>query len=92
VALTNHPHLAPKLKKKYSCTSTPPLGLRGLLQGELYLYLLMLIALFYAEFLERLKSFLKEQQIAKRNKSQPIVRFQVLRAVSVNPLAPELFF
>ena len=25
------PHLAPRLKKKYSYTSTPPLGLRGLL-------------------------------------------------------------
>jgi len=25
------PHLAPRLKKEYSCTPTPPLGLRGLL-------------------------------------------------------------
>jgi hypothetical protein len=33
------PHLAPKLKKEYSYTSTPLLGLRGVLQGELYLYL-----------------------------------------------------
>jgi len=32
------PHLAPRLKKEYSYTSAPPLGLRGLLQGELYLY------------------------------------------------------
>ena len=32
------PHLAPRLKKEYSFTSTPPLGLRGLIQGELYLY------------------------------------------------------
>ena len=24
------PHLAPRSKKEYSCTSTPPLGLRGL--------------------------------------------------------------
>jgi hypothetical protein len=31
------PHLAPRLKKKY--TSTPPLGLRGLFYDELYLYL-----------------------------------------------------
>ena len=30
------PHLAPKLKKEHSYTSTPPLGLRGLLY--LYLY------------------------------------------------------
>jgi len=33
------PHLAPRLKKKYSYTSTPPLGLRGLFYDELYLYL-----------------------------------------------------
>ena len=33
------PHLAPKLKKEHSYTSTPPLGLRGLLYGEIYLYL-----------------------------------------------------
>ena len=31
------PTLAPRLKKEYSYTSTLPLGLRGLLQGELYL-------------------------------------------------------
>ena len=31
VALTTHPHLAPRLKKEQSYTSTPPLGLRGLL-------------------------------------------------------------
>ena len=30
------PHLAPSLKKEQSYTSTPPLGLRGLFQGELY--------------------------------------------------------
>ena len=33
------PHLAPRLKKEQSYTSTLPLGLRGLLQGELHLYL-----------------------------------------------------
>ena len=27
VALINQPHLAPRLKKEYSYTSTPPLGL-----------------------------------------------------------------
>jgi len=32
-------HLAPRLKKEQSYTSTPPLGLRGLFWGELYLYL-----------------------------------------------------
>jgi len=31
VALTIHPYLAPRLKKELSYTSTPPLGLNGLL-------------------------------------------------------------
>ena len=30
------PHLAPTLKKEYICTSTPPLGLHGVLQGDIY--------------------------------------------------------
>jgi hypothetical protein len=34
-----HPHLVPGLKKEYSYTSTPPLGLRGLFKGELYTFL-----------------------------------------------------
>jgi len=34
----DHP-LAPRLKKEYSYSSTPSLGLRGLLYGKLYLYL-----------------------------------------------------
>ena len=29
--LATHSHLAPRLKKEQSCTSTPPLGLHGLL-------------------------------------------------------------
>ena len=29
VALTTHPHLAPRLKKEWSYTSTPPLGFHG---------------------------------------------------------------
>jgi hypothetical protein len=33
------PHLLPRLKKEKSYTSTPSLGLRGLLEVELYLYL-----------------------------------------------------
>jgi hypothetical protein len=33
------PHLESGLKKEYSYTSTPLLGLRGLFYGELYLYL-----------------------------------------------------
>ena len=32
-------HIAPRLKKEYSYVSTPPLGSRGLLKGELYLNL-----------------------------------------------------
>jgi hypothetical protein len=31
------PNLAPRLKKEYSYTSTPPLGLHGRIQSELYL-------------------------------------------------------
>ena len=31
------PHLVPRLKKEYSYTSTPPLGLHGLFLGDLYL-------------------------------------------------------
>jgi len=33
---TTHTYLEPRLKKEYSYTSTPPLGLHGLLQGELF--------------------------------------------------------
>jgi hypothetical protein len=39
MALTTHPHKAPRLKKEYSYTSIPHPGLRGLFWGELYLYL-----------------------------------------------------
>ena len=39
VTLTTHHHLVLRLRKEYSCTSTPRLGLLGLFQGELYLYL-----------------------------------------------------
>ena len=39
VALTTHLHLAPRLKKEQSYTFTLPLGLHGLFQGEIYLYL-----------------------------------------------------
>ena len=39
VAMTTNPHLAARLKKEYSYTSTPPLGLRGLFEGELCRYL-----------------------------------------------------
>ena len=39
-----HSPLAPRLKKEYSCTSSPRLSLHGLLQGELYLFLLNSVA------------------------------------------------
>jgi hypothetical protein len=35
VVLTTHPHLAPRLKKEYGCTSTPPLSFHGLFLSEL---------------------------------------------------------
>ena len=38
IALTTVPHLAQRLKKGYSYTTTSCLCLRGILQGELYLY------------------------------------------------------
>jgi len=38
----DHPYLEPRLKKEYSSTCTPPLDLRGLLQGEIYLIFLSL--------------------------------------------------
>jgi hypothetical protein len=34
------PHLPPRLRKQQSYTSTPPLGLRGLFWGDLYLFYL----------------------------------------------------
>jgi hypothetical protein len=37
------PHLLPRLKKEQSYTSAPPQGLRGLLQGELYLDLYLYV-------------------------------------------------
>ena len=42
MALTIHPHVEPRLKKEQSYTFTSPLGLRGLFQGELYLYILFI--------------------------------------------------
>ena len=37
------PPASAEVKKEYSCTSTPPLGLRGLLRGKLYLYLYLIL-------------------------------------------------
>jgi len=34
----HQPYLAPRLKEEYNNTSTPPLGLRGLFYGDVYLY------------------------------------------------------
>jgi len=39
MALTTHPHPVLWLDKQYSYTTTPPLGLHGLLLGKLYLHL-----------------------------------------------------
>jgi hypothetical protein len=61
VALITHPHLAPRLRKEYSYTSTPPLGLHSLFQSELYLfYLLYLLgyASRLAHFIRDISSFL----------------------------------
>ena len=53
VALATHPHLAPRLRKEQSYTSTPPLGLRGVFWVELYLYLYM----FRASLLPIIRSY-----------------------------------
>jgi hypothetical protein len=37
VTLSTHPHPTPRLKKEYSYTSAPPLGLHDIFQGEFYL-------------------------------------------------------
>jgi hypothetical protein len=37
-----HHHLAPRLKKVYSCTSAPPVDLRDLFKGDLYLYFVLI--------------------------------------------------
>ena len=47
VTLTTHPHLAPRLQKEQSYTSTPPLGLHVLFQGEIHLYIYMLFIHLY---------------------------------------------
>jgi hypothetical protein len=39
------PYLAPRLKKELGYTSTPPLGLRALFYGEIYLYLYLILFL-----------------------------------------------
>jgi len=46
VAFTTHPHLALRLKKEWSYISTPPLHLRGLFWGEIYLYLYLYLYLY----------------------------------------------
>jgi hypothetical protein len=43
--LTTHPLLAPRLKKEYKYTSTPPLDFRGLVWCDLYLYRYLYILL-----------------------------------------------
>jgi len=64
VALPTHPHLAPRLKKEHSYTSTPPLDLHGNVQGERLCFHLMLdylqaaIIKYQATFRTRFKNFL----------------------------------
>jgi len=52
-AFTTHSHLAPRLVKEYSYTCTPPLGLRGLFYGELYLLVLALTHAMLVDFMVR---------------------------------------
>jgi hypothetical protein len=43
VVLTTHPNLAPRLRREWRYTSTPPLVLRGLFKGKLYLLLVKVL-------------------------------------------------
>ena len=43
MVLTTHPRLSAEIMKKKGYTSTPPLGLHGLLWENLYLYLYWLL-------------------------------------------------
>ena len=58
--LTTHPYLALRLKREYSCTPTPPLGIHGILSDELHLLHVFKTArafcLFFAK-VEELKTF-----------------------------------
>jgi hypothetical protein len=45
----NPPHLAPWVKKEWSCTSTPHLGFRGLFYGEFHLSLTCLSKKAYSD-------------------------------------------
>ena len=52
----NHPpHLSPSLKKEWSYTSTPVMGLHGLFQGEIYLYFDLLYCAHYGQCCFQLK-------------------------------------
>ena len=48
MSVNTHPHIEPRLKKEQSYTSTLPLGLHGLFQGELYFYLYLYQHLLHA--------------------------------------------
>ena len=55
MAFTTHPQLAPNLKKEYSYTPTPPLGLRGLFLGALYFFTCFMWAHAAAKLTEALR-------------------------------------
>jgi len=64
--LDHPPHLESRLKKGYSYTSTPPLGLRGLFEGELYLYLYLYTVFFNVFIFRIVVSFETSFPVSKR--------------------------
>jgi len=94
VALNTHPYLAPRLKKEQSCTSTPPLDLRGLFEGKIYLYLylyLLASGLFYSPYNYKYMNYLFDYLIfgviihlAKTRQTMYIVLFSMSVHMVVN--------
>jgi len=74
VALTTHLHLAPRLKKDESYTSFPPLGLRSLFWGELYLFMDIHIISFKVPILREF-FFRRNQICSSHNRTEKILPF-----------------
>ena len=94
LSVEHPPHLAPRLKKKYSYTSSPPLGLRGMFQGELYLYLYIYSESFHvlenpntisvsssAVWSYQILSSLRSMTFCQLSKAVPLRSFEVISSV-----------
>ena len=61
--------IAPRLKEEQSYTSTPPMGLLGLFQGELFFYLYLLVLVFQLEGRRYLRlQGIQQLEIGKNNR------------------------